>query len=157
MLANFSGMAISKSMLRDHCVALLQARINSLWASMNAAQEAANAETKSSAGDKYETARAMNQLEKDMLGRQLSENKRELAAMMEVDCSGVHTKVAPGSLVECTDMYFFVLGGIGKLVIEDKTVWVISPSAPLARTLIGKTTGDQIIFNGKQITILELY
>jgi hypothetical protein len=39
---------------------------------MESAQQSANSEEKSSAGDKYETSRAMGHLEKDMHARQLA-------------------------------------------------------------------------------------
>ena len=40
------------------------------------AQESANAEEKSSAGDKYETGRAMMQIERDKAAQQLNESMK---------------------------------------------------------------------------------
>jgi transcription elongation GreA/GreB family factor len=149
-------MTFSKNSLKDRCIAVIQARIDVLATSIAAAQAAANEETKSSAGDKYETGRAMNQLEKDMLTRQLAENKRELTAMMEIDCSGIHAEVAVGSLIRCADVSFFILGGLGKMMVEDETLFVISPNAPLARSFMGKVKGERVKFNSREIEILEL-
>lgn len=150
-------MGHSKNILKEQCIAVVQARIDVLLASIASAQEAANEETKSSVGDKYETARAMNQLEKDMLSRQLAENQRELAAMVAIDCSGTHSVARPGSLVRCAGTSFFILGGLGKVKVGDEVIMVISPLAPLARTFMGKASGDLIRFNGKETEILEVH
>ena len=147
---------LNKTELRDHCISVIQDRIAGLITGMATAQAAANEETKSSAGDKYETARAMNQLEKDMLARQLAENKKELAAMMEVDIAGDHDMIRAGSLIRCSDMDFFILGGLGKMAVGDVTVFVISPNAPLAQSLIGKKTGDSFLFNRQTMEIRDI-
>jgi transcription elongation GreA/GreB family factor len=149
-------MKIDKAALREKCVTIIQERIAGLIAGMADAQAAANEETKSSAGDKYETARAMSQLEKDMLARQLAENKKELAAMMELETEGDHEIARAGSLVSCKDMDFFILGGLGKMVFQDVTVFVISPNAPLAQSLMGKRTGDSFLFNRQTMEIREI-
>lgn len=146
-----------KNILKEQCIAVIQMRIDLLLDAIASAQAAANAETKSSAGDKYETVRAMNQLEKDMLSRQMAENQRELAAMMAIDCTGIHSVIKPGSLVRCAENTFFILGGLGRLNLGDQVFMVISPNAPLARTFMGKTRGDLVTFRGKEIEILEIH
>jgi hypothetical protein len=148
---------LSKTSLKEHCITLINDRIEGLVKGMAEVQLAANEETKSSVGDKYETARAMNQLEKDMLARQLAENKKELAAMMEVDITGEYDEVKNGSLIRTSEIYFFILGGLGKMVVGGTTVFVISPNAPLAQSLMGKKTGDRIQFNRQSMEILELF
>lgn len=150
-------MGHSKNILKEQCISVVQARIDVLLASIASAQAAANEETKSSVGDKYETARAMNQLEKDMLSRQLAENQRELAAMVAIDCTGEHRVIGPGSMVRCAGASFFILGGLGKVKAGDDVIMVISPNAPLARTFMGKAMGDMIMFNGKEIEVLDVY
>lgn len=147
---------LNKKLLRDHCVALLKVRIEALAAKMANAQAAANEETKSSAGDKYETARAMNQLEKEMLGRQYAENRKELAAMISIDISASNETIRAGSLVRLDHMYIFLLGGLGKLNVESHTVFVVSPNAPLAGSIIGKKKGDMILFNKQTMEVLEI-
>lgn len=120
------------------------------------AQAAANEETKSSAGDKYETARAMNQLEKEMLGRQYAENRKELAAMISIDISERNETIRAGSLIQLDHLYIFLLCGLGKLNIENTTVFVISPNAPLAGSIMGKKKGDMILFNKQPMKVLDI-
>jgi hypothetical protein len=59
--------------LFDLCCAYAEARIRVAKEAMQQAQQAANAEEKSTAGDKYETGRAMAHLEKEKAAAQLFE------------------------------------------------------------------------------------
>ena len=121
------------------------------------AQEAANSEEKSSAGDKYETARAMNQLEKEMHSKQLAQQVKELALLHEVKTDVVYTKVFPGACIECAGMVFFIAAGLGKQTIDEKLIIFLSPHAPLAKTLQNKVAGNSFLFNGKDVTIEAIY
>jgi transcription elongation GreA/GreB family factor len=148
---------VNKSLLKEKCVAIIQERMDGLQKAMKESQDAANNETKSSSGDKYETTRAMNQLEKDMYARQLVENTRELSAIMETDCEQVYAVAGPGSYVRCPSGNFFVLAGLGKISFDGTELYVISPNAPLARSMSGKGKGDSFIFNNKEMVIEKIW
>ncbi len=124
---------------------------------MQNAQAAANEEEKSSAGDKYETGRAMNHLEKDMHARQLAANKSDMANLMSINCEQIYNAMAPGCFVKCTGTSFFIAAGLGKITMENETIFLVSHLAPIAKMLQSKKTGDTILFNGKELTIEELY
>ena len=121
------------------------------------AQAAAYQEEKSSAGDKYETGRAMNHLEKDMHARQLSANKKDMAGLLSVNCNQIYYRVIPGCLVKCTGISFFIAAGLGKIIIEEETVFLLSHHAPVTKMLYNKKAGDKILFNGKEVKIEDLY
>src|ERR1700761_1589374 len=70
-----------KQRLKQWGLDLIGQRITNSNEAMTQAQEAANSEEKSSAGDKYETGRAMGHLQKDMHARQLAEALKEQAAL----------------------------------------------------------------------------
>jgi hypothetical protein len=70
------------------------------------AQEAANSDGKSSAGDKYETGRAMGHLEKDMYGRQQQENINELGKLHKVNTDIIYTTAQTGTFIRCQDHSF---------------------------------------------------
>jgi hypothetical protein len=55
------------------CYDFINRRIETIQGVISAAQDSANDETKSSAGDKYETGRAMMQLEIENNSKQLTE------------------------------------------------------------------------------------
>lgn len=143
--------------LKKRCVEILEQRINASYNSMQNAQAAANEEEKSSAGDKYETGRAMSHLEKDMHARQLATNKSAMASLMSINCEHVYNNVAPGCFVKCTDTSFFIAAGLGKIIVDQETIFLLSYHAPLARNLCNKKIGDTISFNGRELIIEELY
>jgi hypothetical protein len=145
-----------KKNLKEKCILLIQERMDTLRLAMEQAQTAANEETKSSAGDKYETSRAMGHLEKDMYARQLNETGKELASLMGIDCSVKKSSVLPGSFVRCTGISYFILAGIGKITYNGEIIYVISPNAPVAKLLIGKNTGDTVTINTNPVQIIEI-
>ena len=124
---------------------------------MDNAQAAANAEEKSSAGDKYETARAMGQLEKDMHAGQLMANKQELAALLNIDSNKLYDSVSTGSVVVCDNLSFFIASGLGKISIEEKDIYFLSPAAPMAKLLLNKIVADLISFNKKEMIIRDIF
>ena len=146
-----------KNTLKKKCIEIIEQRILSCYRAMENAQAAANEEEKSSAGDKYETGRAMNQIEKDMHARQLAANKNDLASLLTIDCNHVYEKIIPGCFVKCTGVSFFIAAGLGKITVDEQTVFLLSLHAPMAKMLYHKNTGDSILFNGKELVIEDLY
>jgi len=131
--------------------------MDSLRTTMNAAQDASNEETKSSAGDKYETSRAMGHLEKDMYARQLAETGKEMASLMSIECNLIYTTIAPGSLVRFESISYFILAGIGKIDFNGELIYVISPNAPVAKSVLGKKKGDIVSINNSILQIKEVF
>ena len=121
------------------------------------AQEAANSEDKSSAGDKYETGRAMGHLEKDMYARQQAENMEELDRLQKVNTDMIYTKAQTGAFVQCPGQSFFIAAGLGKQLINNKHIFFLSPFTPLAKILLSKKAGDSFLFNKMDIIILKIY
>jgi transcription elongation GreA/GreB family factor len=120
------------------------------------AREAMANETKSSAGDKYETTREMMQQDIDMNTMRLSEAQKLKAALDTIDPEAHHPVVGAGSLVYTTQGNYFVSISIGKLVIDGLTYYALSSSAPLGNKLVGLKAGDMFSFNGKEIKITEV-
>ena len=76
---------------------------------MNAAQNSANEEDKSSVGDKYETGRAMAQNDRDIYARQLESGQKDLSFVMSVDANLFCKKVDLGAFVQTdSEKYFFL-------------------------------------------------
>jgi hypothetical protein len=146
-----------KKRLQQKCIAIIDQRIGNSAAAMKDAQAAANEEEKSSAGDKYETARAMSQLEKDMYAKQLAENERELAELLSINCEKIYPVAGKGAFIKCEDFCFFIAAGLGKIMFEGEDVFLLSPNAPIAKILFNKKTGDTFSFNSKEIVIKEVY
>lgn len=132
---------------------LIKDRIATTQLAIDNAQEAANNEGKSSAGDKYETGRAMGHLQKDMYARQQVENRKELDLLQKINVAAVYPHAQPGAYVRCADHSFFIAAGLGK----QDAVFFLSPGAPLAKVLLHKKAGDKFLFNKNEITILDVF
>lgn len=146
-----------KSRLKQAAQQLIEQRISAARKLIDNAQEAANSEEKSSVGDKYETARAMGQLEKEMHSKQLAQQIRELALLHEVRTEVMYTMATMGACIECAGLTFFIAAGLGKQTIDGKQIIYLSPQAPLARLLQNKKAGESFVFNGKATVIETVY
>lgn len=132
-------------------------RLDAARAGMAAAQESSNSETKSSAGDKYETGREMANQERDRHAAQLHEAQQLLAALQKINPELPSDTVRTGALV-ATSLGLFYLGiGAGKLfTAEGQEFLAVSPVAPVVMALSGKRAGEEIIFNGKVVRVLAV-
>ena len=146
-----------KTELKLFCKSIIEDRINTAKAAIESAQQSANNEEKSSAGDKYETGRAMSHLDKDMHSRQLAENMKELAVLHSINTSLVYSTAEAGAVIHCADISFFIATGLGKRSVHNQTIFFLSVSAPLSQLLKNKKAGDSFIFNGTTVIISELY
>lgn len=146
-----------KNSLKQAGLAIIEQRMAAAKQQIEEAQQAANQEEKSSAGDKYETARAMGHLQKDMYARQLAEQAKELAALHAINADILYNKATAGALIQCEKMTFFLAAGLGKQTIDNKTIFFLSPQAPLAQQLQHKKAGDHFVFNTVRTIIVDLY
>jgi len=146
-----------KNKLKQAGLALIEQRIAASRLAADQAQQAANQEEKSSAGDKYETARAMGHLQKDMHAGQLVAHLKDLASLRAVNTDIVYSSPGSGAFIQCHTFSFFIAAGLGKQLIDAQTIFFISPYAPLARLLAQKKTGDSFSFNGANVIIEAIY
>src|ERR1700754_1937879 len=102
-----------KSRLKRWALDHLGQRIATARAAMQQAQEAANSEEKSSAGDKYETGRAMGHLQKDMHARQLAELVREMAALHALNTDQLISIAGNAALLRTDAIDLFISIGLG--------------------------------------------
>jgi len=145
-----------KNRLKDFAVSVLEQRIREARLSIENAQENANQEEKSSAGDKYETSRAMSHLEKDLHSHRLSEVLKELASVHAVDTNSLYEKVTPGAFLESGAGDYFIVCGLGKQIVDGKRIIFLSPRSPLAKLLASKKSGDSFLLNGVESRINEV-
>ncbi len=142
-----------KQQLYDHCQAYIQNRLQRVQKNIQEIQEALGSETKSSAGDKHETGRAMIQLEREKLGVQLSEIQKVQELFKRVPLSGGYKTVSLGSLVS-TDTYgYYVAVSAGEVRIDNVVYYAIAPNTPIGKLLLGKSEHELVTFNGKEMVI----
>ena len=148
-------MGISKKEIQVLCVKVLQTQLTRLKEMMMYAQEEANKETKSSAGDKYETGRSMMQLEKEKFAMQHSRVSEQLAILHNLDL-GSHDEVQEGSLVVTNIGMFFIAVGMEPLNMGEERITCISLSTPIGKCLEGLEEGDVADFRNQEIEIWDV-
>jgi len=148
--------AIKKSLLHQ-CSGLIEDKIKVLEKMTQDVQDSANNETKSSAGDKYETGRAMMQQEKDKYEVQLSQARLLRAHLSRINSEVIFGQVAFGAVVKTQLANYFIAISAGRMEVEGSKYYVISPQAPLAQLILQKTSGDTFVFNEQEVKILEVF
>lgn len=138
------------------CDESIQQRIDHAYDALKLAQESANDETKSSAGDKHETGRAMAQLEAEKANAQLDQAMNLKHQLEKLDPSTHTEKVVVGSLVICKTARFLLTVSAGTLKHDGQTYFAISADSPIGKLLLGKSKGDSISFNGITHEIIAL-
>ncbi|PJJ47908.1 3-oxoacyl-ACP synthase [Hymenobacter chitinivorans] len=147
---------LTKQALYALCEQYVQDRLNTVLAAVQAAQESANSETKSSAGDKYETGRAMAQNERDRNLVQLQQARQLQAELQRIDPAKPCDTVRPGALVQTSMGWFFISISAGKLPVAGTDYFAVSAAAPVAAALSGKRVGEEAGFNGKPVRVLSI-
>ncbi len=133
---------------------LLDNRMKTSLDAMDAAKKSANEESKSSAGDKYETARAMGQLDREMHGRMFEQAQQERYFMDKIDPERKYEQVNIGSFVKTNFGQFFISVGLGIVEIKGEKIMLISPQSPIGQALMGKSEGENFMFRNNQYQIL---
>ena len=145
-----------KKELHQACLAELQTRIDRIRLAVDEIQAAANEETKSSAGDKFETGRAMMQQEKDKMAHQLAINVSWKNQLNLLNPAETQELVAIGSLVITQEGKYYLSIPLGKLKLAGQTYFAISLASPIGKALLNKKAGDEIVFQQRKISILRI-
>src|SRR3954467_3556984 len=119
-----------KTALYTYCTDYVLERITRLKTEIKKTQSSANEETKSSAGDKYETGRAMAQLEIEKNTTQLREAERLQGMLQAIHQDLISEIIIPGSLVKTSKGDFYISISIGLITLEQKQYFVIAPDSP---------------------------
>jgi len=132
----------------------IESRLFSLQSELDEILNTMANDTKSTAGDKHETSRAMAQLEQEKLGKQISETRKFLQTFSSISNTKSGAEIQIGSLIE-TSSGFFLLGiAYGQLTVQNESVFCLSTAAPLGQLLLGKLVGDEVLLNGRRFEIL---
>lgn len=142
-----------KEELYKLCENYVSQRLQTAEAIISSNQKALQSETKSSAGDKHETGRAMLQLEMEKASQQLQGITLMKETLARIDISKSSEVAHLGSVIETNAANYFLSISSGQLVVADKKYFGVSVSSPIGKLLLGKKVNDEIIFNKKKIKI----
>jgi transcription elongation GreA/GreB family factor len=138
------------------CIQLVDTKLQTLQKTLQELSEGAESDSKSSAGDKHETARAMMQLEQEKISRQIDDVLKQKVLLQKMDLHTNPAQITKGSLVKTNKGYLFLSVALGKIVIDDMDVIVLSPQSPLGLKLMGLARGTSIEINGTSYHIEEI-
>lgn len=119
-------------------------------------QEAANEDSKSSMGDKYETNRAMMHLEKEKAATQLNQMQKMRQLLDTIKIDKKTDQAAIGSLVSTEKGKYFLSIGLGPIDFEGERYFVISAASPIGQEILGKRVGDTYTFRGESNIISSI-
>lgn len=148
---------MNKSTAVSQAKTILHKRILEFEKAIKNSQDSANQESKSSAGDKYETSRAMAQNDKAMFDVQLMAANTELSMLNSINFDQQFNQCRLGALIKTSIGEFLLAVSLGRIVIDGEQLMVISQESPIGKLLFGKNLGEKVSFNNKEIEILKIY
>jgi transcription elongation GreA/GreB family factor len=147
---------VLKEELYRQCIDFVSKREAEIKKLIAEAQDAANNETKSSAGDKYETGREVMQQEINLNLARLSELGKLRATLEHIIPTQTATAALPGSIVYTNNGNFYIAIGAGKLTVDGTSFFGISAASPIGSKLLGKEAGYSFDLNGKKFVIEKI-
>ncbi|TBN03955.1 3-oxoacyl-ACP synthase [Hyunsoonleella flava] len=145
-----------KQDLYNQCFEFIENRLQTIQTTIQDIQKSLLSETKSSAGDKHETGRAMLQLEREKAGKQLSEIQKVKASLSKINIEKTSNTVGLGSIVYTSKLNYFIAISAGEIELGNVKFYAISPSTPIAKLLLSKKVGDQITFRSLTFAVLKI-
>ncbi len=145
-----------KQQLYNQCQAFLNERLEVIQNTISEIQKSLESETKSSAGDKHETGRAMLQLEREKAGQQLAEIQKLQELLQKTDNTSEQERVALGSVVFTSDKNYYIGISAGEFEINNTTFYAISAATPIGKLLLSKTKGNTVEFRRQKFSILKV-
>ncbi len=144
-----------KQKIHSHFLQLATDKVQLLQKRLNDLKESGANETKSTAGDKHETALAMVQIEQANIRQQLEEALAQKAILEKINPQITTEKIINRSLVKTNKGYFYVSVALGKAIVDGVQIFAVSEFSPLGKKMLGLKVGEQIQLN-EQVYIIEL-
>jgi LPS O-antigen subunit length determinant protein (WzzB/FepE family) len=145
-----------KQELYRQCLGYVEQRIQAAKQAIGEIQQSAHSETKSSAGDKYETGREMLRQETDRHTAQLNEANKLKNSLNKINPNVVTYTVGVGSLVKTDNGNFYISIGAGVLKVKNDVFFAVSPVSPIGSLLKGKKVGNKFKLNDRTYQINEV-
>ncbi|AOM76051.1 3-oxoacyl-ACP synthase [Pedobacter steynii] len=138
------------------CLGFIEQRIQTAETALEQAREASNDDTKSSAGDKFETTREMMQQDITRNKSLLMDAQQNLQLLNSIKDTSGNERVRNGNLAYTSQGIFYISISAGQLQLEGESIFAISSVSPIGKLLIGKQKGDTFAFNGKDYLLKDI-
>lgn len=142
-----------KQKIYNHYLQVANDKVQLLQKVLADLKESGSNETKSTAGDKHETALAMLQIEQANTRGQLKDALEQKAALEKINPVVSAPIIVNGSLVKTNRGYLFLSIALGKATIEGTAVIALSPQSPLGIKLMGLAVADVAAINNNSYLV----
>lgn len=146
---------MDKAELIDICKGHVQDQLREVKEQLSDLKTSLESESKSTAGDKHDTGRAMIHLEMEKLGKQ-EQNLQKLLVLCGKITASKQNSIGLGSLVRTNKALFFFGVPLGKVNWKEQDVLCISLASPLGKLFLSKKKGDSLNFLGTNYEILDV-
>jgi hypothetical protein len=137
---------LNKSDVLDELIKQLSEKLFNLKGSLLSLIESRNSDTKSSAGDKFETSREMAQIE-------ISKIEKEIVKTQQL----ITDLTSKASQFIITDKGAFLISiPFGKLMVNSSEVFCISNSAPITNQLVNTEISANFKYRGVAYNVLDI-
>jgi len=148
---------MNKAEIHAKCFDIIDFKLNELQKEISELNSSVQNETKSSAGDKHETSRAMIQQEIDFANQRLKELQLAKNDLNKINPFLVNKSINTGSLIETNIGNIYFALALGKIKYQNLDFNVLSIQSPIGELLKEKNKGDKVILNGKEVIIHSIY
>ena len=145
-----------KQQIHQHYLRLINSKILLLQQALADLKESGANETKSTAGDKHETALAMLQIEQANTRAQLKEVSDQKLVLEKINPALSTVTVVNGSLIKTNRGWLYMSTALGKATAKDITVIALSSQSPLGKKLLGLSVGEVAEINNTTYVIEEI-
>jgi len=145
-----------KNVLKGRCSQEVENRFQKIRKVLDDIKVSLQEESKSSAGDKHETGRAMLQIERENAGRQLKEIENLQLLIRKIDITVESDYARLGSLIYTNLGVYFISISIGEVTIEDENYYCIALHSPIGNLLSGKIAGERFSINQREFIIKQI-
>ena len=138
-----------KNRAHQECLHWVQQKQSDLEQLLLQMDESARGDTKSSMGDKYETAQAMLHLEKEKYQSQLVQIQSLHKVLFQINPLSVSEVIDLGSFLDTDQGYFYLAIPAGVLSMGEIEFTAISPTSPLGVEFKKAALDQRFSFRGR--------
>ncbi|TDO24684.1 GreA/GreB family elongation factor [Pedobacter duraquae] len=146
-----------KKELYELCREFILGRIETAETALEQSREASNDDTKSSAGDKFETTREMMAQDIGRTKGLLADAQQNLKVLESIIDVSIGERVRNGNLVYTNQGIFYISISAGSLSSGKSQAFAISALSPVGKMMVGKKVGESFTFNQKEYQITAIF
>jgi len=142
-----------KTILLAECFNYVATRKKKVLKAIATIEESLFEEGKSTAGDKHHTGRAMLQIDRENVGKQLFVVEKLEEVVNKITLKTTTNTARLGSLVFTKNGDYFLSISAGAITVNDRIYLCVSTGSPIGQLILGKKEGAPLFFNGNEFLI----